>query len=43
LREDADYEDFIDYSKNDAEEALDMAREFIEKLSTVIEETRRKI
>ncbi len=43
LREDADYEDFINYSKNDAEEALEMAREFIEKLSVVIEETRKKI
>lgn len=36
LREDADYEDFIRYSKEDAEEALKIAQEFVEKVSECI-------
>jgi len=31
FREDADYEDFIKFSYGDAEEALKIARDFVEK------------
>jgi len=37
LREDADYEDFIKYSRADAEDAVRTAREFVEKISEVID------
>jgi hypothetical protein len=36
LREDADYEDYIKYTGEDAEGAIDSAKEFVEKLSDVI-------
>ncbi len=38
LREDADYEDFIEFSNEDAEEAMQIAREFIDRGSQVVEE-----
>ncbi|RME67878.1 MAG: HEPN domain-containing protein [Nitrospirae bacterium] len=38
LREDADYEDFIEFSRKDAEEAIEMAKEFIDRTSQVVEE-----
>lgn len=31
LREDADYEDFIEFSSDDAREAIEIARQFIDK------------
>lgn len=37
LREDADYEDFIRYSREDAEDALKIARGFVEKISEIID------
>ena len=37
LREDVDYEDFITYTREDAEEAVEIADTFIEKVSDVIE------
>lgn len=40
LREDADYEDFIKYSKEDAEEAVRIAREFVERVSEIINKMR---
>ncbi|MEW6417433.1 MAG: HEPN domain-containing protein [Nitrospirota bacterium] len=36
LREDADYEDFITYTKEDAEEAIDIADKFIQKVHVII-------
>lgn len=42
LREDADYEDFIKYSKEDAEEALKIARGFVEKISEIINTFKNK-
>jgi uncharacterized protein (UPF0332 family) len=38
LREDADYEDFITYSKEDAEEAIESAERFIQKGLEIIEQ-----
>jgi uncharacterized protein (UPF0332 family) len=38
LREDADYEDFIEFSREDAQEAIETAREFIDRTSQVVEE-----
>ncbi|MBM4137767.1 MAG: HEPN domain-containing protein [Nitrospira sp.] len=38
LREDADYEDFISYTKEDAEEAIEIADRFIQKGLEIIEE-----
>ena len=37
LREDVDYEDFITYTREDAEEAIEIAETFIRKVSDVIE------
>ncbi len=37
LREDVDYEDFITYTREDAEEAIEIAETFIGKVSDVIE------
>ncbi len=37
LREDVDYEDFVRYSREDAEEALGIAREFVEKIASTID------
>jgi len=37
LREDVDYEDFITYTREDAEEAIEIAQTFIAKVSDVIE------
>lgn len=37
LREDADYEDFIEYTREDAEEAITIAEKFIQKGQEVIE------
>lgn len=36
LREDVDYEDFITYTKEDAEEAIETADKFIQKILEVI-------
>jgi uncharacterized protein (UPF0332 family) len=36
LKEDADYEDFITYTKEDAEEAIDIADKFIKKVYVII-------
>ncbi len=38
LREDADYEDFISYTEEDAKEAVDIAREFVIKGNNIISE-----
>jgi len=38
LREDADYDDFIKFSSADAEEALKIAQDFVEKTSHVIDQ-----
>jgi len=38
LREDADYEDFIQFSASDAEEALAIAREFVQTGSKAVEQ-----
>jgi len=38
LREDADYEDFIKFSSADAEEALKIAQDFVEKTSAIIDQ-----
>lgn len=46
LREDADYEDFMTYTKEDAEEALSIANTFIQKGLDIIKESisqKRKI
>ncbi len=43
LREDADYEDFIRFSSTDAEEALKIARDFLEKTSDVIDQVIKDI
>lgn len=37
LREDADYEDFIEYSKEDAEEALRIACDFVDRTASAID------
>ncbi|MFN3739195.1 MAG: HEPN domain-containing protein [Thermodesulfovibrionales bacterium] len=37
LREDVDYEDFVRYSKEDAEEALRIAKDFVEKTALTID------
>jgi uncharacterized protein len=37
LREDVDYEDFIAYTREDAEEAIEIAETFVKKVSDVIE------
>lgn len=42
LREDADYEDFIKYSREDAEDALRIARGFVEKISEIIDTFKNK-
>lgn len=42
LREDADYEDFIKYSKEDAEDALRIAQGFVEKISEIIDTFKNK-
>jgi uncharacterized protein (UPF0332 family) len=36
LREDTDYEDFIAYTKEDAEEAVKIADTFIQKVSEIM-------
>ncbi len=38
LREDADYEDFIEFSREDAKEAFEIAKEFVDKGSQVVDE-----
>jgi|Deesub1362A_J573_1020465.scaffolds.fasta_scaffold00271_30 uncharacterized protein (UPF0332 family) len=42
LREDADYEDFVKYSREDAEDAVKTAREFVERISEIIDKFRQQ-
>jgi uncharacterized protein (UPF0332 family) len=42
LREDADYEDFITYTKKDAKEAIEIADRFIQKGVEILKDTIKK-